>query len=115
MSQFDRAHERVDMDGSIDAVLHHDGGEPHISIMNLSATGAALMADEPIGQVPDTAELRMRTAGSDDWVTCSCKLRYILGENRPDGEPAWLHGVQFFDVSEQAQAFIAELTQPQAA
>ena len=109
MTQFDRAHDRVAVDAPIDAVLHHGGNEPPISVMNLSAGGAALMADEPIGNVPERAELRMRLGESSEWVICPCELRYILGENRPNGEPAWLHGVHFVDVTEQVQAFIEQV------
>lgn len=107
MVDINRVHDRVDVgEGRIDAVLRHQGEAPHIAVMNLSRTGAAFMADEPIGDVPQRAELCMRPAGDAEWVTCPCELRYILGENRPDGAPAWLHGVRFVEVSEQVEAFI---------
>ncbi len=102
--------DRVDVDaGRIDAVLCHRGEEPQIAVMNLSRGGAAFMAHEPIGNVPERAELKMRTAGESEWVSCPCELRYILGENRPVGEPAWLHGVRFVEVSQQVEAFIERM------
>lgn len=110
MSGFQRAHERIPVAGEVEGVLLHQGQQPAISVMNLSRSGAALMADEPIGSVPERAELRMRARESGEWVSCPCELRYILGENRPDGEPAWLHGVLFVEVTDEVQAFIEAVT-----
>ena len=110
MSGVERTHERAPVDGQVVAVLLHDGAGPAISVLNLSPAGAALMADEPIGNVPNRAELRMRAGDDGEWVSCPCELRYILGENRPDGAPAWLHGVRFTEISEQAHAFIEAVT-----
>jgi len=107
MAEAQRHDERVDVAGRIDAVFRRGNEAPSIQIMNLNLCGAALRADEPIAAVLERAELSMRPAGGDsDWVACACEVRYILGENRPDGEPAWLHGVRFLDVPAPAQAFI---------
>jgi len=110
MSEAQRNENRVDVAGRIDAVFLCGAEAPTIQVMNLNRGGAALRAEEPIASVMERAELRMRCAGGNgDWVDCACEVRYILGENRPDGEPAWLHGVRFLEIPEPAEAFIARM------
>ena len=100
-----RDSDRIGVEGLIQATLEFADNGPSIEVVNLSASGAALKAEEPIGAVPERANLRMR-AGDDQWVDCTCELRYILGENRPDGEPAWLHGVRFTEIPDPLRQFI---------
>ena len=107
--QHQRDDERIEVDGRVSAGLYRDGEAPGIELVNISHTGAALMAEEPIGSVPERAQLRMRADDGEEWVSCDCELRYILGENRPDGEPAWLHGVRFTDITPPVTAFIDRL------
>lgn len=109
MQHLQRDHERVGIEGRVRAVLRHRDVEPAIEIVNISRKGAALMAGTPIGAVPERAELRMRSGDGGEWVCCPCELRYILGENRPDGEPAWLHGVRFTDLTQAVEEFIDRL------
>ena len=110
MAEAQRNESRVDVAGRIDAVFRCGDQAPSIQIMNLNLGGAALRAEEPIAGVMERAALSMRPAdGRHEWVECACEVRYILGENRPDGEPAWLHGVRFLDVPEPAQAFISRM------
>jgi hypothetical protein len=104
-----RAHDRIDVEGLIRAKLTLAGGEPPVEIVNISRTGAALMAEEPIGAVPAHAKLRMSTTDENEWVSCICELRYVLGENRPGGAPGWLHGVRFTEVPQPLEAFIDRL------
>jgi hypothetical protein len=101
-----RTHQRVDVAGRVRAVLRHHDQEPAIEVVNISRTGAALKAGSPIGAVPERAELRMHAGDGSEWISCPCELRYILGENRPDGEPAWLHGVRFTELTQSVQDFI---------
>jgi len=109
MQHLQRDHARVEVEGRIRAVLRHRDAEPVIEVVNISRKGAALMAESPIGSVPERAELCMRTADAGEWICCPCELRYILGENRPDGEPAWLHGVRFTDLTQGVSEFIDRL------
>lgn len=114
MSQAQRSHERIDVAGRVRAILRHGDAEPAIKVVNISRTGAALMAETPIGSVPERAELRLHAGDGSDWISCPCELRYILGENRPDGEPAWLHGVRFTDLTQGVEEFIERLIAPTA-
>ena len=114
MSRAQRSHERIDVAGRVRAILRHGDAEPAINVVNISRTGAALMAATPIGSVPERAELRLHAGDGSDWISCPCELRYILGENRPDGEPARLHGVRITDRTQGVEEFIERLIAPTA-
>ncbi len=112
-----RRHPRVDTPR--DLVARRAGAgtcTPEIVMINISHSGTALVAGEPLGDIDDELLIELRPAGGGKPVRLSCQIRYVIGETQRSAHvaPRWLHGTRFEALDAVARSFVAACVEEQA-
>ena len=97
------------MDGGLTAELISDSAQRQsLSVVNLSTSGTAFLADEPLASVDEDVVISLCQGGEEQALSFKCRICYIIGEKqRPElAEPRWLHGTRFHGLGQAERLFI---------
>jgi len=103
-----RADPRVVADEPLPAYAGRGPQAPVVHVVNLSVSGAAVLAAKPLGDVGDPVLLRLEASEADAAaeLVLSGRIRYVIGERGRREDAAWLHGTRFEALPEEARAFL---------
>jgi hypothetical protein len=95
--------------------LTEDGvNETKISFLNISCSGACLVADRKLGMVNDIFQINFQTIDGKSAFTYSCMIRYVH-EKFINKQQLFNHGVVFIGMDAEAQLFLWKFFQESAA
>jgi len=81
-----------------------------VTMLDVSQSGARLVAPERLGDVGEIFTIEMRIRPGNERVTLPCNIRYVLaGPSGVKGERAYYHGVEFKGMDGKAQGFVERL------
>ena len=80
-----------------------------ISLINVSLSGAAISATQPLGAIGESFAIVVRALPEDTPIRLPCEIRYLMDENKPAGAARnWLYGVCFHGLSWHARYFVEQ-------
>lgn len=107
----ERRHARVAAP-SLRATLSADRSRLRLLLVNVSSSGAALLAADRLGEVDDVVPICLCNIDDGAAVELECRVCYVIGQN-PHlmlAQPKWLHGVEFRGVSFESSSFLERVT-----
>lgn len=105
----------VDEAFTAELVSRRNQSQP-LSVVNLSATGTALLAGQPLAQVDEDLVIKLSASEIEPSLSFRCRICYIIGERqRPDlSAPRWLHGAQFHGLGQEERLFVERYVEERA-
>jgi hypothetical protein len=95
--------------------LIEDGeDETKISFLNVSCSGACLVADRSLGVINDMFQIGFQTDKGESDYTFTCMIRYVH-EKYQNKQQLFNHGVVFIGMDAEAQLFLWKYFQESAA
>lgn len=85
-----------------------------ISFLNVSTSGACLVAENKLGEVNDIFEICFQQNNEEPSSTFTCMIRYVHKSHK-DNHPAFNHGVVFIGMEAETQLFLWKYFQESAA
>jgi len=90
---------------NIQLVMDGDIDNSPISILNVSCSGACLLADRRLGKVDDQFQIEFQARVGQSNVNFTCMIRYVH-ETHKDNHPVFNHGVVFIGMDAEEQLFL---------
>jgi hypothetical protein len=77
-----------------------------VTMADISVQGACLVCDQVLGQQGEFFSIDIPLPGSTDMITLPCNIRYVR-EEQSSQKMQYFHGVEFGDLDDEAQIFLA--------
>ncbi len=99
---------------NIQLIVDEEVDETQISFLNISCSGACLVADRKLGAVNDMFQINFRTGDSESDFSYTCMIRYVH-EKYKDKQQMFNHGVVFVGMDAEEQLFLWKYFQESSA
>lgn len=90
--------------------MQDDNNGHAISIIDISCSGACLVADKRLGVMDDQFQIDIQATTEQAKISVTCMIRYIR-EVSAHGTPKFHHGVVFIGMDAEAQLFLWKFVQ----